>query len=90
MKEVISGKMYDTSTAKKLCSATNGRNSDDPKYSCESLYLEKTGEYFLYSEGGQLSQYSKPCIHPLIISLAKTWAEHNFAEEEYESIFEKN
>ena len=60
MKKVIRGLYYDTDTAKKLAGyypvpydVTNFRH-----YS-EELYKKRTGEYFLYGEGGPMSPYAE-------------------------------
>ena len=52
MKKIINGKMYDTDTAKELVSVTNGYCMGDLYYSKTALYQKRTGEYFVYSEGG--------------------------------------
>lgn len=95
MKKIIDGKVYSTETAEFL-----GRNEvghrNDFNYICEELYLKKTGEYFLYGEGGGNSRYGVwhgnsggpgEKIMPLTLSGAKKWAENNLSGEEYEEIF---
>lgn len=61
MKAIINGKTYNTETAKfisrdKFSEATP---KNDLEYFKECLYQKKTGEYFLYGEGGPNSKYSK-------------------------------
>ena len=58
MKKVISGRRYDTDTAKKVGEASYS-NCSDFHYWSEELYRKKTGEYFLFGEGGALSKYQQ-------------------------------
>ena len=55
MKKIINHKMYNTETAERLASSSNGYGYDDFRYMEEQLYRKKTGEFFLYGEGGALS-----------------------------------
>jgi hypothetical protein len=97
MKKIIKGKKYDTDTAKKLDSYTNGYNYGDLNMIQETLYIKKTGEYFLYGYGGANTDYAEPCgsgsrtsgemIKPFTEREAKSWAEEHLSGEEYESIF---
>lgn len=57
MKKRIDTQMYDTETAKKL--AEYHHNYDDAAYT-EILYKKRTGEYFLYGEGGPASPWAQP------------------------------
>lgn len=52
MKKIINGKKYDTDTAKEVGYSNNGLLSTDIDYIEETLYQKKTGEFFLYGEGG--------------------------------------
>ena len=61
MKKIINGRMYNTDTAKRLCSADNGSSCRDFSHWEEELYQKKTGEFFLYGEGGPASKYSRSC-----------------------------
>lgn len=95
MKRIINGKKYDTETAKEKAYASNGA-AGSFSYYAETLYKKKTGEFFLYGEGGPLTEYSQKCsdgsigwgkkIVPLTETEAKEWAEQN-ANEKYEEIF---
>lgn len=95
MKKIINGKKYDTETAQMLGEYDNCRRSFD--YKCETLYRKKTGEFFLYGEGGANTEYSKVCgdnswcggerIIPLTVENAKKWAETHMTGDEYEKIF---
>lgn len=97
MKKIINGKKYDTDTATKLGSFDNGYFGSDLDYLEETLYRKKTGEFFLYGEGGARTKYSVRCssnsycggcdITPLSNSKAKAWAEENLTSDEYEAIF---
>lgn len=97
MKKIINGKMYNTETAKFLGLYSSGYGYSDFHYYCESLYLKKTGEYFLMGEGGPASQYRErvdgSCwssgrkIMPLTVDEAREWAENHLDADEYEAIF---
>ena len=57
MKKVINGKMYNTDTAKRMADWSYGYPGNFEYYE-EELYKKKTGEFFLYGEGGPRSKYS--------------------------------
>ena len=96
MKKVISGRLYDTSTAKLMGEYQYSYPNDFHWYR-EELYQKKTGEYFLYGEGGALSEYREnvslnewsggEAIKPLSYQEAQQWAENHLDGDEYESIF---
>ena len=96
MKKIISGKRYDTETAKEV-----GYYSINPgqlNELTETLYRKNTGEFFLHGEGGPQTRYatadglsgwsSGERILPLTIAEAKEWAEAHMTAEEYEAVFE--
>ena len=95
MKKIINGKKYDTDTAKFLLSRSNNCTGFSRCY--EELYIRKTGEYFLYGEGGAMSKYSKSCgdncwsggedILPLTEAKAKSFVEKYGDADDYEKIF---
>lgn len=96
MKTIIKGKRYDTGSARALGRFQHlGRN--DFSYYSEELYQKRTGEFFLYGEGGPASRYSRSVglnewaggekIIPLTVEAAREWAEKNLDVDEYESIF---
>lgn len=58
MKKIIKGKLYDTDTANYIGSNEYGMPGD-LRYTTETLYQKKTGEFFLHGEGGPMSRYSK-------------------------------
>lgn len=96
MKKIITGKLYDTATAKLVGEWGNGITQSDFRFFEEELYLKKTGEYFLYGKGGPMSPY---CISygdertwgekivPLTVDEAKAWAEEKLDADEYQAIF---
>lgn len=96
MKKIINGKMYNTETAKEIGSWSNNRSYSDFSYCEETLYLKKTGEYFLFGEGGPMTRYAERCgdmlcdgseIHPMTEEQAKRWAEQRLDADEYIAAF---
>ena len=97
MKKIINGKVYDTATAKELGSWSNGGTWRDFSHMEETLYRKKTGEFFLFGEGGPATKYAVTegtnswrggeRIMPLSFAEAKTWAEEHLDGDEYEDIF---
>lgn len=92
MKKIIAGRLYDTDTAKEI--GWNGySNSGDFHYWQETLYQKKTGEYFLFGEGGPASRYREQIstngwrdgsvIRPLKEDEAKEWAMENMDADDY-------
>lgn len=98
MNKIINGKRYNTKTAKLIGEYANTYDYSDFNYVCEELYRKKTGEFFLYGEGGPMSSYavysggnnwsSGAKIMPLSIDEAKKWVEENLDGDVYESLFE--
>lgn len=98
MNKVINGKRYDTETAELVGEWANTYNYSDWSYKCEELYRKKTGEFFLYGEGGPRSEYAVQTdshswtgsskIIPLTINEAKEWAEEHLDADNYEKYFE--
>ena len=97
MKKIIGGKRYDTNTAKYIGSGYANCSVTDFKYFEESLYLKKTGEFFLHGNGGPASKYAKEFdgsmwgdekIIPISLEEARAWGEKNLSPDEYEEIFE--
>lgn len=97
MKKIISGKVYDTDTAKELGSFRSPGGPGDFSHYEETLYRKKTGEFFLYGIGGPMSRYAKADglnswsggdrIMPMSFAEAREWAENNLGTEDYEEIF---
>lgn len=96
MKKIINGKLYDTTTARCLGSDSYS-NRRDFHYWSEELYVKRTGEYFLYGEGGPMSRYAETVgqnewsggekIIPLSPAKAREWAEEHLSADEYEAAF---
>lgn len=96
MKKIINGKLYNTETATELGTYWNGYPQGDFSYVSETLYVKKTGEYFLHCEGGPLTEYAKyvgrnKCfgayIYPYAEKEAKEWAAEKLTADEYEKLF---
>lgn len=96
MKKVINQKRYDTDTAKCIGWDSWGTPGDFKHWS-EKLYQKKTGEFFLYGEGGPASKYAEITgqsewtggekLIPLKFEKAREWAEKHLGADEYEKIF---
>lgn len=96
MKRIIEGKMYNTDTARAIASDSESYPSDF-NYCCETLYLKRTGEYFLDGEGGPMSKYARgngdgscgfgDAITPLSKAQAKKWMEQHASADKYIEIF---
>jgi len=97
MKKIINGKRYDTDTAKEMASWSNNRSYRDFGWCSETLYIKRTGEYFLAGEGGPMSRYAEStgsnswsggeAIRPMSEAEARDWAEQHLGGEKYEAIF---
>lgn len=97
MKKIINGKRYDTDTAKECGTAYSKLGRRDFGYWEETLYQKRTGEFFLYGEGGPASRYAVYAgqnswsggekIMPMSVENAMKWAAEHLEAEEYESIF---
>ena len=97
MKKLINGKRYDTDTAKECGTAYSKLGRRDFGYWEETLYQKRTGEFFLYGEGGPASRYAVSAgqnswsggekIIPLSAQNAMMWAEEHLEADEYERIF---
>lgn len=97
MKKVIEGSLYNTETARELGSIEPaGYNHNDFTYFKETLYLTKSGKYFLHGQGGGNSRYGEwvgntggwgEQIRPYSLREAKDWAEDNLDGDNYIEIF---
>ena len=97
MKKIISGKLYDTDTAREVGSIYHGDGPRDFRHYSEKLYRKRTGEYFLHGEGGPMSRYAESVgknqwsggekIIPLDYKAATEWAEENLDADEYQAEF---
>lgn len=97
MKKIINGKRYDTSKAKEIGYWSNNLSNRDFNHCDEWLYKKRTGEYFLYGEGGPMTRYAERVgdmwgggseITPLSYEDARQWAEEHLDADEYEAEFE--
>lgn len=94
MKQIIKNKLYNTETAQYLGCDAGG---DGFGRWCEELYLKRTGEFFLYGEGGPRTQYAVSNgdnswsggdrIIPLSAAAAREWAEKHLDADGYAGIF---
>lgn len=94
MKKIIEGKLYNTDTATEIGMDCGG---DGFSHWCERLYRKRTGEFFLYGEGGPMTKYAVSCgqnswsggekIIPLSPEKAREWAEEHLDADDYAEIF---
>ena len=96
MKKIINNRMYNTETAECLADWDNNLSYRDFNNLDEHLYRKKTGEYFLYGQGGPNTWCATPVgdmwgsgekIKPLSEEEAREWAEYRLTSEEYIEIF---
>ena len=97
MKKIINGKVYDTATAQCVGEWSNPYTRRDFNWVEETLYRKRTGEFFIFGEGGPRSQYAKEVgmrqwsngerIMPLTWDEAREWAEEKLSADEYEQAF---
>lgn len=96
MKKILNNKLYNTDTAKEVGNYWNGLSQSDFRYFSETLYLKKTGEYFLHGAGGARTDYAEPCgngwtgsevIIPYTEEEAKEWAVVHMDADEYMELF---
>lgn len=97
MKRIINGKRYDTDTAQFIKTYSSGLSISDFRYYDESLYLKKTGEFFLYATGNGASEYAGKYgdlrgpgekIVPLTLDEARAWVEKIEDPDLYEELFD--
>lgn len=96
MKRIISGRRYDTQTAK-LVGYTSYSTPGSLVYWREDLYRKKTGEFFLHGQGGPLSKYFEKIgenewsygheIIPLSLRKAQRWVQKYLDADTYEELF---
>lgn len=97
MKKIINGKLYDTDTAKVVGSWENAGGWNDFNHLGETLYRKRTGEYFLFGEGGAATKYAVSTgqnswkggskIIPLSMESAREWAEEHMDADDYAELF---
>lgn len=93
MKKIISNRVYDTSTARKVGEWSSDLPVNDFGWYREDLYRKKTGEYFLNGKGGPASPYRKmvgynawegaEAILPVDYEQAREWAERHLEADAY-------
>lgn len=92
MKQIIHGRLYDTDTAKHIANASY-RYPGDFSHWDEDLYRKRTGEYFIWGEGGPASKYGVSVeqntwsggskIVPLTLEEAREWGEKYMDADDY-------
>ena len=96
MRKILKNKVYDTDTANYI--GQYSYKPEDRLYGYdEELYRKRTGEYFMYCDGGPGSRYSREygnnsregiaLIEPLTYDEAKEWAKEYLPAETYENEF---
>jgi len=76
MKKIICNKEYDTETAELVKKVTYGYYGCADGYE-ETLYKTAGGFYFLYTNGGAESKYTKEKITRMSKVRAAAWVENN-------------
>lgn len=91
MKKIINGKMYNTETATYIGYHDNNLLVNDFYYCCQELYHKRTGEFFLYGQGGLSTEYAayrgRETIIPLTEEEAKRWTEDYLDADQYIALF---
>ena len=96
MKRILDGKRYNTETAEKIASYSNGLGKGNFRNYDETLYKTKNGNWFLSGEGGPMTKYSHPCgnmtsggeaIIPMDPDEARRWLESHDKTDALESHF---
>lgn len=98
MKKYIQGRKFDTSTAKQVWTKNNGFGVNALNYTEETLYLKKSGVYFLYQKSGPLGDFAikkgqenvgRELITPLTYKEALKWASNKIPSEIFSKYFDK-
>jgi hypothetical protein len=76
MQKIICKKVYDTATSELVKKVTFGWYGDPTGYE-ESLYKTESGSFFLYTNGGELSKYTKENITRMSAEKAQVWLQNN-------------
>jgi hypothetical protein len=97
MKKVINHALYNTETAKLLGVWANGGTWRDFEHMEEQLFRTKSGKYFIFGEGGPMTQYAKSegnnswtggrNIEPMSPAAAADWAQEHLTADEFAEIF---
>ena len=76
MKKIICNKVYDTETSTLVKGVAFGQFGDPNGYE-ERLYKTESGLFFLYTNGGAQSKYTKENIARMSAEKAKIWLNEN-------------
>ncbi len=76
MKKIICKVEYDTEASELIAKNAVGTFGDATGYE-ESLYMTKDGKYFLYTNGGEESKYTKEAITRMSAAKADEWRKAN-------------
>ena len=97
MRQHINGKVYNTDTARKIGTWSNGADRTDFSWVEESLYQKKTGEFFLHGQGGPNTRYAQQLeasrwtsgetISLISYDSARQWAEDHLTADQYQAVF---
>ena len=97
MNKIINGKVYNTGTAHKIGTWSNGADRTDFSWVEESLYQKKTGEFFLHGQGGPNTRYAQQLeasrwtggetISLVSYNSARQWAEDHLTADQYQAVF---
>lgn len=61
MRQIFDGKVYDTKKAEKIATWDNGLLPSDFRSCEETCYKTTNGRWFLYGEGGPMTEYREEC-----------------------------
>lgn len=98
MKKYIRGRKFDTTTATQIWTKTNGFSVNALNYTEESLYLKKSGVYFLYQKSGPLGKFAvkkgiknvgQETITPLTYKQAVDWAIKRLPSDLFNKYFDR-
>lgn len=76
MQRTICNRLYDTETSEFLKKVTYGYYGSEDGWE-ECLFKTQDGYYFLYTNGGAQSKYTKENIKRISAERAKIWLENN-------------
>lgn len=76
MQKIICKKLYDTEASTLVKKVTSGEYGCPKGYE-ESLYKTESGHYFLYTNGGAESKYTKEDITRMSAERASAWLKNN-------------
>ena len=96
MNKMINGKRYNTDASDLIGTYVFGESHSPESYT-EWLYLKRTGEFFLYVEGGEKSKYARRIsyshwsgdarILPYTREQAKEWSEKHLDPDTIDRVF---